>query len=130
MWKWFARRLPLASMSSVKSLSDATARKQPKNLALLDPQHIGVAGVIDVKVIPENQALSLHHPQHLGGYLVFHPGVENGGEDQGLTDQIKGRIRKGELCRIPAQDAFPKLSREGRGLPATLRRAMSDPWRS
>ena len=94
-----------------RSQLNLTARKQPENLALLDPQHIGVAGVIDVKVIPENQALSLHHPQHLGGYLLFHTVVENGGEDQGLTDQIKGRIRKGELCRIPAQDCDSRRTR-------------------
>jgi hypothetical protein len=47
------------------------------DLPFLHAPHIGVPGIIEVIVSPEDKALSLHHAEHFGGHVLFHPGVQN-----------------------------------------------------
>lgn len=65
---------------------------------------MGVPGVIDVIVISENKAISLHYPEHLGGYLLPHLKIQYRGEDRELKDQIECGIRKYMLRSIPTMD--------------------------
>ena len=59
-----------------------------------------------MKVIPEDEAIVLHYAEHLSSYLVFHHGIEHGGEDRELHDEIEGRIREGQRCGIPTYNAY------------------------
>jgi hypothetical protein len=48
-----------------------TAGKELIDLSLLYSTNIRIPRVIDVKVIPEDQAISLHYSEHLGRYPLL-----------------------------------------------------------
>src|SRR5215468_5294989 len=68
---------------------NTTARKQLRDLPPLYTPHVRIPGVIDMIVIPQDKAIVLHHAEHLRSHLVFHHGIEHGGEDSGLHDEIE-----------------------------------------
>jgi hypothetical protein len=41
------------------------------DLSFLHTSNIWVPRVIDVIVIPDDKPITVHHPEHLSGYLLF-----------------------------------------------------------
>src|SRR5207237_1091219 len=82
------------------------ARKKLRDLPPLYTPHIRIPRIIDMIVIPQDKAIVLHHTEYLRSHLLFHTGIENGGEDSRLNYEIECRIREGQFCSIPIHNAY------------------------
>jgi hypothetical protein len=80
---------------------NTAARKKLKDLPPLYTPNIRIPRVIDMVIIPQDMAIVLHHTKHLRSYLLFHTGIENGGEDSRLHYEIECCIRAGQFYGIP-----------------------------
>jgi hypothetical protein len=83
---------------------DPAAREKLINLLPLHAANIAVGWIVNMIVIPQNEAIFLEHPEHLGSHPLFHAGVQNRSEDCGLQDQIKCLVRERQLCRPPTPE--------------------------
>jgi len=57
------------------SKRNMTLREELIDLPLFHTPDIGVSGIVDVIVIPKDEAIRFHDSEHLGGNLLFHAGV-------------------------------------------------------
>jgi len=56
---------------------NVAARKKLIYLSFFHPSNICVPGVIDMKVIPKDKAISLHHAEHFGGDTLSHARIQH-----------------------------------------------------
>ena len=69
---------------------DPTVGKELVDFALLDGADVWIVGVIDVEVVPENDAFVLGHTQHFGSDRLPEVSVQNRCKHGRLQDHIEG----------------------------------------
>ena len=74
-----------------------TIWKKPKDLLFFYATNVGVPRIVNVKVVPDNEAIILKYSEHLCSYLRLQSRVKNRGEDSRLKYKIKSPVRKFKL---------------------------------
>jgi hypothetical protein len=80
------------------------ARKELEDLSLLNSRNVRVSRIIDVIVIPDDEAARFKDPQHFRGELLFRAMIQHRSENCRLQNQVEAAIGKVELAGAPALD--------------------------
>src|SRR5581483_1830367 len=87
--------------------------KEGANFLLADSTDVGIFGVVEAEVVPEDSSAGGQDSHHLGGYGSLYFVVEDGGKERELHYQIEAGIRKGHSGGATAD--YSQVRREAVG---------------